>query len=109
MGVSYQQLMVKKATSIDATTSKVIDTIALSKFHTVEYLIEFHNTTSLKVRTLKAVISRVDTTLGIQVYVRGGSGLDVEISAVRVAANMELQATNNEAESIDVKLIRITL
>ena len=70
---------------------------------------EIHNSSSLKVRTLKMLVTRVDTDVDDTVFARGGSALNIEINATVVGTDCQLEIVNNEIESVDLSLARLTL
>ena len=109
MAESIRQLWCKKCDSVNALSTKVIDSIPLSRFHLIEYSMQIHNAASTKVRTLKMMVARVDTGVDDQVFARGGSAINLELNNKITGRDFELEIVNNETESVDLSFARLTL
>ena len=109
MGQSVRQLWAKKEETVLATSSKVVDLLALSSFSKLEYIVEYRDTTSSKTKTLKMAVTNGDTEVCDSVYAKQGDPMDIAITARRTASNFELEITNNEAFDIDLSFARLKL
>lgn len=96
-------------TNADASTTTIVDQVAITDFSTLEYTISIKDTVNNKVRSMKLLINNENGSLKETVFGRIGVGIDFSISPVINSGIMELTITNNEANGLAVNMARLTL
>ncbi len=86
----------------------VADTIPLSRFNTVEYIVSLVSSAPVKEKHLKLSVFKDDTQVNDSVHGRYGD-LNVSINAVVSGSDVQIQLTNGETFIVDVKLLRAIL
>lgn len=107
MAESYKNLLVKKEDVVSASSTKVVDTIALAKFKRAEYSLYYFSQSNNKTKTLKLVVVQTDSGLKDQLFAKGGNLLDIGITATINGSNFELTIINNESFVVDLVLTRL--
>ena len=97
----------KITVSAPASSPIIVDQLAVGIFNTAEYTINITNSTSNLTRTMKMLVHNQNGIISDTVYGRIGQGLNIAVSAVNTAGNMQLIVTNNEVNAIDVKVARL--
>jgi len=96
-------------TNANASTTTIVDQVAITDFSTLEYTISIENTVNNKVRSMKLLINNENGSLKETVFGRIGVGIDFSISSVNNSGTMELTITNNEVNGLAVNMARLTL
>lgn len=95
--------------SISASSTSIVDTIALTAFVKIEYTIEYRDTTTNRVKGLKMSVVKDDTLLKDQVYAISGAPLNIELNTNINGSNYELEIVNNELNAVEMVFARLTL
>ena len=88
------------AVTIPASTTLVVDTVALSNFRHLEYVVTYEDLTTNDLKSSKILILNDNSSLDDSVFGRNGSNIKVALSATTNAGNMELEVTNSETNSV---------
>jgi len=96
-------------TNADASTTTIVDQVAITDFSTLEYTISIKDTVNNKVRSMKMIINNQNGSLKENVFGKIGGGIDFSISSVNNSGTMELTITNNEVNGLAVNMARLTL
>lgn len=99
----------KITTNANASTSTIVDQIAITDFSTIKYIIDIEDTVNNKTRSMEMVINNENGSLTESVFARIGEGIDFSISPVNNSGTMELTITNNEVNGLAVNLARLVL
>lgn len=91
--------------TIPATTTQVVDTVALSGFISIKYIGTFYNESQNASKALELTVVREGSSLKDSVYSKV-SQLDVAVDAVVSGSNLNLSVTNNESFPVQVDLIK---
>jgi len=94
---------------VPASSTKIVDTVPLSKFHRLEYGLQYHDAAGPKTRSLKLVVVKDDTSVDDQVFAKQGNTINAEVNAKVTGSNFQLEIINNETFSLDLSLARLTL
>lgn len=94
---------------VNDSSSKVIDTIALTNFHTAKYTFSVYNDAESKNKTFELTVVREGTALKDKVSAKMGSNINMGIGANVNAGNMELTLFNNEIYNLTVSAARLVL
>lgn len=89
------------------STTNVADTVALVNFVQLDYFLTFKDSVSSKVKTLKLLVLKDDSSIKDQISQIAGSPLDLDIEAVINGSDMELQITNNELSVVNLQVTRL--
>lgn len=87
-----------------ATSTFVADTVALSTFNRISYIISIKSTTGIK--SFNMSVFKVGASVSDSIYNRYDNGLDVEVNAIISGSDAQLEIVNNEAEGIEVNFLR---
>jgi len=99
----------RKKFTIPATSSLVIHTIALTKFHSVDYNTSVYNDANNKNKSLNIKAHNVNSTsISKSVYAKIGQ-MNITFVFSVVSGNMLLTATNNEAFEVKLEYGRLVL
>lgn len=96
-------------TNANASTSTIVDQVAITDFSTLEYTISIEDTVNNKTRSMKLLINNENGSLKESVFSRIGTGIDFSLSTVNNSGTMELTITNNEVNGLAVNMARLTL
>ena len=96
-------------TNANASTTTIVDQVAMSDFGTIEYTISIEDTVNNKTRSMKIMINNENGSLKETVLGRIGTGIDFSISPIVNAGTMELTIVNNEVNGLAVNMARLTL
>jgi hypothetical protein len=99
----------KTNNSVPASTTKVIETVGLSTFHNIEYILTFYNEVEGKTRKLQMTTIREGVTIKTSVHGRLGSMTGISVNGNVNAGNFELEVINNNIYQIEVSYARLTL
>ena len=95
--------------SVPASSTVIVDTIPMSNFDKLEYLINYENTLTNRSKGLKLSVVKDDTIIKEQVYAITGAPLSIGLTTVVNGSDYELHITNNEAAVVGVSFARLTL
>jgi hypothetical protein len=96
-GFSGSTGIIDFAEAIEPGETKVVDSIPLDAFYSLDYFVSIRNQDVSKNRTLKMTIAREQSSLKDSVYSKVGSPIQYEINAVPSGGVMNLEVKNNEA------------
>lgn len=96
-------------TNANASTTTIVDQVAVTDFGTLEYTISIEDTVNNKTRSMKMMINNENGSLKDTILGRIGTGIDFSIEPVNNAGTMELRITNNEVNGLSVNMARLTL
>jgi len=96
-------------TNANASTTTIVDQVAITDFSTLEYTISIGDTVSNKAKSMKMIINNQNGSLKENVFGKIGDGIDFSISPVNNSGTMELRITNNEVNGLAVNMARLTL
>ena len=95
--------------NVPASSVKVIDTVALSNFKTLKYIINLSNELEAKGRTFEMTLVKQGVTIKETLGPKTGKGINYSVNANVVGSSVELSITNSEIYNIDVNYARLTL
>jgi len=95
-------------TMVPASTTQVVDTLALSSFGCLNYVVCMKETGGTKTKMFKLDVRNADTVMNDQVYAKEGDNLSVAVNSNISGANFELEFINSETFGIDVTFTRLT-
>ena len=95
--------------SVPASTTYIADSLALSSFNSLEYIINYKHSVTSKEKSLKMTVVKDDTVLNDSVYAKVGAPLSVGINAVINGSDLELKVTNSETSIIEMSVARLIL
>ena len=99
---------VKDSDTVTASTTLIYDTIDLTTFNHLEYIINYEDTSNNR-KSLKLSVINDNGTIEETVYSLLGSAMDVDVETDINAGNFELKFINNEAFDVDISTARLTL
>lgn len=99
----------KITTNANASSSTIVDQVAITDFSTIKYIIDIQDTINNKTRSMEMIINNENGSIKESVFGRIGSGIDFSISPVNNSGTMELTITNNEVNGLSVSLARLVL
>jgi hypothetical protein len=99
----------KKLDSINASSSKVIDTIPLIDFKLIEYTFRASNSPNNKTKGLKMIVTKTDSSINDQVFAKIGDAISFNLNTQINGTDMNLILQNNETFALDLALIRAML
>lgn len=99
----------KFSRSINASTTSIVDSIPLTSFDKIEYIISYKDIVTNRVRALKVSVVNDDTTIKEQVYAISGAPLDIDLTTKVTGPNYELEIVNNELNAVEMLFARLTL
>jgi len=92
-----------------ASSSIIADTLALSSFNQVEYIINYKQVTTKREKGLKVTVVKDDSLIKEQVYAKTGAPLSIGLNTIINGSNFELQIVNSELANVEVSLARLVL
>lgn len=93
--------------TVSASSSKVVDTVALADFSAIEYKVTLFNTANNKTKKFTLDVVYENSAVSDTLYAKRGSALNYGIAAAINGSNMEITVTNNEAYDLEVSLGRL--
>jgi hypothetical protein len=99
----------KLVDAITAGQTKNVDTLKLSLFNSLEYIINIYDAAGPRVKALKMRVDRVDVSVKDQVYARAGDPLNIQVNAVSNGVDFNLEFISGELVPVDVVAIRTIL
>jgi len=93
--------------TISASSSKTIDTVVLSNFKSIKYIITVLSTAESKIVGEELLLVYNGSTLTDTVYGKVGLGISFDLDANIDGSNMEIDFTNNESFDVEAKLMRL--
>lgn len=93
--------------SIDAGSTKVIDSIPLVEFDSMKYEMSFKGLTQDDVRSLTMRVQQLSGALKDTVFSRTGT-MNIDLEARINGSNFELEANNTQAFAVDYCLTVLT-
>lgn len=98
----------KFETSVNGGETKAIDSINLSLFSSVKYIITVYNKDEQKIITKEITVNKVsDTKLKDIVFGKVGHDINHTITPTIVGSEMNLVFSNLESFSVDVRIARL--
>ena len=100
----------KASSTVTASSTGVIDTVANTAFESLKYIISIFNSANTSYRSLE--ISILNANGGYKETRNArlqDNGPNVAINTINNAGNLELQVVNNESYDIQVTIGKITL
>lgn len=94
-------------TSVPASSTQVVDTVALSGFHMIRYILTAYNDAQSKTKALELTVAQEAGSVNSSVYSKINQ-LDIGVDPVVSGSNNELQITNNELFPVQIDLIKAT-
>ncbi len=104
-----QNLWVRVTDSVTATNNKVIDTVSLTSFTSIKYIISARNKTNNVAKYLELSVNYNQSSLKDTVSAKINGGLSMNVDANSNAGNLELDITNNESFDIDLEVAKLVL
>lgn len=95
--------------TVPASTTKVIESVVLSSFHSVDYILTIYNEVEEKTRRLQMTVVREGVTISTSVYGRLGSMTGISVNGNVNAANLDLEIVNDNGYQVNVSYTRLTL
>lgn len=95
-----------KKTILSSTTLDV-DTIQLSKFHALRYIVELHNDSESKTKSFEVSIIKEGVALKDSVFNKLGK-MSVTVSPNVSGSNFKLSLTNNETYTITANVVLLS-
>ena len=100
----------EKFTKVVPISSTIIaDSLLLTTFKQLEYIINFKDTVTKVEKGLKMTLVKSDTLLKEQVYAVTGAPMSMEVNTVINGSSYELQIVNNGLASVEMSFARLTL
>jgi hypothetical protein len=93
--------------TVTASTSSNVDTIALTNFNSVKYIISLYNSTNNEVKQLEIGVANHTTSVKDTLYGKVKGSLDIDINSNLVGSNFELEFINNETFDIDYTIAKV--
>lgn len=93
---------------INSQSTKIIDSIALNNFFSIQYEVTIYNEIQNLNRTFNLTVFRQGSSVNDTLYARTGNG-DLSVVVTVNGSNAELQITNNELFNVNVKYSRLIL
>lgn len=94
---------------VNTSTTSVVDTLALSSFNKIEYIITYKDLVTGEGKGLNVTVINDNGTIKESVYAITGAPLDVDLDTDINGSNYELEITNNEPNNVEVILSRLIL
>ena len=103
-------LWVKKRPAVlPGTSSSVVETIPMTGFKSLDYIVTIWNSTEDKTKSLHLKITQDASGLKSMIRDKLGTNIDFDLSEAIVSGNMELTLTNNETFSLNIEMARLKL
>lgn len=99
----------KHTESINASSTKVIESITLTNNHSFDYVITLFNDVEGKAKRYYLTALKDGAIIRDTVYSRLGSLTDISINAAAVGGNLELELTNNNTFGLSISYARLIL
>lgn len=99
----------KELELIPANSTKVIDTLALNSFHSMDHIFSFFNDNEAKTKRIQMTSVREGATINTNVFGRSGSLLNVQVCTIVNGTDAEVEVVNNNNFDISVSYARLTL
>jgi hypothetical protein len=93
---------------IPSSSSKVIDSISLNNFFSIEYKVTIFNETENLARSFSLLVLKSGSNVNDSLFARTGNG-DLSVSVIVNGSSAELQITNNEIFDVNVNYTTIIL
>jgi len=97
----------REITEVASSSTESLDSIALSNFQTAKYIVSVFNSVANETSSFEMLVKNDGSGLTDTVYDKINGGVDYTIGAVINVSDMELRLTNNEANSLDVTIVRV--
>ena len=94
----------RERVSVNPSESKVVHSIPLSDFNSLDYIVSIKKQDQTKNRSFKLLVNRLDAGLSDTVSSIVGSIIGYSISVVANGANAEVVVHNSESFILDVNL-----
>ena len=94
--------------TISASAAKVVDSIPLTKFRSLKYMISFSNLAETQTKSLELTVRKESSDVNDTIYARFGR-MDIAIDSQVNAGNFELLMTNSESFNVELKFLRAFL
>ena len=95
--------------TVAGLSTEVLDTIPLSDFKGLKYIISYCNETEVKFKTLELLASKAGADVKDTVYAKVGDIIDIDVEFIKSGTDAELTFTNNESFDVDVSAFRVKL
>ena len=96
-------------TTVGASSTKVVDTVAVSSFDSAKYIIKISSISNTASKSLEMSVNYDGSSLKDVVSHKITTGMDVLINANLVSSNLELEIINNESFIVDVGIRRLII
>lgn len=94
---------------VNSDTTKIIDTLALSSFTAIKYLISIREQTNNKTTMVEMNLKNENGSLQDTIYGKLSGSIDFGISAISNSGNMELVLINNESIQVSISAAKVVL
>ncbi len=108
-GGSTAAVWEKFTRSVPASSTIIADSVALSSFNQIEYIINYKNTSTKREKGLKVTVVKDDTLIKEQVYAKTGAPLSIGLNTVINGSNFELQIVSSEVVGVDMSFARLII
>lgn len=95
------------ADTVNASSTKTVDTHALADFNSIVYHLTLYNTVQGVSKKLTVTIVDDNGTIRKVVSSKLGSTINYRVNANKVGSNLELSIVNNEAYNLDISYARL--
>lgn len=96
-----------KQTTVIASATKVVDTIALNSILSLEYVFTIYNDSEQVVRSFNYKVLNLNGSISDVLFAKLGSAINIEVSSASNGGNLEITIKNNELYNLEVKLTRL--
>jgi len=94
--------------TVTASATKVVDTVALADFKSIEYFVNVNNDANDKSKSFTLRVVNLNTSLKDSLFGKIGSA-SMAIDAIINGGNMDIEITNNEIFDLGVSLTKRTV
>lgn len=108
-GVAGSSIWTKVTGTVSGSSSSVIDTVDLTSFTSIKYIISARNKPNSAAKYLELSVNYNQSSLSDSVSGKINNGLSMNVDANLVGGNLELDITNNETFDIDLDIAKLVL
>lgn len=98
----------KKITTAAASTTTIIDTVTLTQFRTIHYIVTAYNTVEDKTKTWTMVVTKNGGATKSQITHKSGT-INVHLDESVNSGDLETEITNNESYTLNIEIAFLRL